>query len=100
MPARPRTVYAALEAVKGHNDKYLIVDSQVAAQLVAANPDFAYAQIEGLEAEQYGVVAKKGNTALIEKVNAALDELLVKDSSGKNQIDKWFEKYSAIEPAE
>ena len=53
-----------------------------------------------LEAEQYGVVAKKGNTALIEKVNAALDELLVKDSSGKNQIDKWFEKYSAIEPAE
>ena len=93
-------VLSALEAVKGHNDKYLIVDSQVAAQLVAANPDFAYAQIEGLEAEQYGVVAKKGNTALIEKVNAALDELLVKDSSGKNQIDKWFEKYSAIEPAE
>ncbi len=93
-------VLAALESIKGNADKYLIVDSQVAAQLVAENTDFAYATIEGLEAEQYGVVAKKGNTALIEKVNAALDELLAKDDSGKSQIDKWFEQYSAIEPAE
>lgn len=93
-------VLSALEAVKGHEDKYLIVDSQVAAQLVASNSDFAYASIEGLDAEQYGVVAKKGNTALIEKVNAALDELLEKDSSGKSQIDKWFDQYSAIEPEE
>ena len=93
-------VLSALEAVKGHDDKYLIVDSQVAAQLVASNPDFAYAAIEGVEAEQYGVVAKKGNTALIEKVNAALDELLKKDASGKSQLEKWFDQYSAIEPEE
>ena len=91
-------VLAALEAVKGNNDKYLIVDSQVAAQLVAANPDFAYAAIEGLDAEQYGIVAKKGNTELIAKVNAALDELLAKGSDGKNQIEKWFDQYSAIAP--
>ena len=45
-------------------------------------------------------MAKKGNTALIEKVNAALDELLAKGADGKSQIDKWLEQYSAIEPAE
>lgn len=93
-------VLAALEAVKGNNDKYLIVDSQVAAQLVAENTDFAYAVIEGLDAEQYGVVAKKGNTDLIAKVNAALAELLAEDANGQSQIDKWFEQYSAIEPEE
>lgn len=93
-------VLAALEAVKGNNDKYLIVDSQVAAQLVAANTDFAYAAIEGLNAEQYGIVAKKGNTELIGKVNAALDELLAKGSDGKSQIEKWFDQYSAITPEE
>ena len=93
-------VLAALEAVKGNNDKYLIVDSQVAAQLVASNPDFAYAAIEGLDAEQYGIVAKKGNTDLIAKVNTALDELLAKGSDGKSQIEKWFDQYSAITPEE
>ena len=41
-----------------------------------------------------------GNTALIEKENAALDELLAKGADGKSQIDKWLEQYSAIEPAE
>ena len=93
-------VLSALQQMKGATDTYLIVDSQVAAQLVAANSDCAYAAIAGMDAEQYGIVAKKGNTALIEKVNAALDELLVKDANGKSQIDKWYDQYSAIEPAE
>lgn len=78
-------------------EEYLIVDSQVAAQLTADNDALSYAPIEGLEAEQYGVIAKKGNTDLIAKVNAALDELLVKDESGQNQIEKWFVQYSAVE---
>ncbi|MBO5240658.1 MAG: transporter substrate-binding domain-containing protein [Clostridia bacterium] len=89
-------VMAALEEMTTATNKtYLIVDSQVAAQLVAENTGISYAAIEGVEAEQYGVVAKKGNTALIEKVNAALEELLEKDANGKNQIEKWFVEYSA-----
>lgn len=76
---------------------YLIVDSQVAAQLVAENDNCAWATIEGTSPEEYGVVAKKGNTELIAKVNVALDELLtVDEATGKNQIEKWFEQYSAI----
>lgn len=94
-------VMAALQEVKtSGGNKYLIVDSQVAAQLATNDSDIAYAAIEGVEAEQYGVVAKKGNTALIEKVNAALDELLVKDADGKDQIEKWFVQYSAVEADE
>ena len=97
-PASFTQVLAALSDMKTATVKeYLIVDSQVAAQLVANDNTVSYAAIEGLEAEQYGVVAKKGNTALIEKVNAALAELLVKDESGKNQIEKWFVQYSTAE---
>ena len=90
-------VMTALEDMKSSSDKYLIVDSQVAAQLAASDSTLAYAAIEGVEAEQYGIVAKKGTTALIAKVNEALKELLKKDDSGKNQIEKWFVQYSAVE---
>ncbi len=91
-------VMAALEDMKTSNVKeYLIVDSQVAAQLAAEDSTISYAAIEGMDAEQYGIVAKKGNTTLIDKVNVALAELLVKDSSGKNQIEKWFVEFSQAE---
>ncbi len=90
-------VIAALEDMKSATAKeYLVVDSQVAAQLVADDNTLAYAQIEDMGPESYGIVAKKGNTEMIEKVNAALAELLKDDKTGKNQIEKWFEQYSAI----
>jgi polar amino acid transport system substrate-binding protein len=90
-------VMAALEDMKTATDKeFLIVDSQVAAQLVAEDNTLAYAQIEGMEAEKYGVVAKKGNSDMIAKVNAALTELLTDDADGKNQIEKWFDEYSVV----
>ena len=88
-------VLAALEDMKQATSKeYLIVDSQVAEQLVADDSSLACAQIEGMEAEKYGIVAKKGNSELIAKVNAALAELLQDDENGKNQIEKWFDEYS------
>ena len=90
-------VMAALQDMKQATSKeYLIVDSQVAAQLVAEDNTLSYAQIEGMEAEKYGIVAKKGNSALVEKVNAALAELLKDDADGKNQIEKWFDEYSVV----
>lgn len=90
------TVVAALQEMKDTANTYLIVDSQVAAQLVASNSDCAYSTIEGVDAESYGVVAKKGNTELIGKVNEAIKELLVKDADGKTQIDKWLAEYEAM----
>lgn len=91
------TVHAALEEIKTTSGCYLVVDSQVAAQLAAQNTGVSFAPIEGITAEQYGIIAKKGNTALIEKVNAALAELLVEDTQGKNQIEKWFDLYNVYE---
>lgn len=91
-----KEVVAALQEMKDTANTYLIVDSQVAAQLVASNNDCAYSTIEGVDAESYGVVAKKGNTELIGKVNEAIKELLVKDDDGKNQIDKWLAQYEAM----
>ena len=89
-------VLAALQDMKTANTAtYLVVDSQVAAQLASDDSTLSYAPIEGVEAEQYGIVAKKGNVALIEKVNAALAELLQEDANGSNQIEKWFIEYSA-----
>ena len=49
-----------------------------------------------MDEESYGVVAKKGNTELIGKVNEAIKELLEKDSDGKTQIDKWLAQYEAM----
>ena len=46
------------------------------------------------------VVDDDGNTELVEKVNAALAELLQDDENGKNQIEKWFEQYSVVADAE
>ena len=95
------SVFTALDEIKSANgSKYLIIDSQVAKQLTANDNTIAYATIEDVDAESYGVVAKKGNTALIAKVNAAIAELLVKDSSGKTQIDKWYEQFEVIAPEE
>jgi len=82
-------------AIRKIRKKPLSYTPKQAAQLVASDNTISYAAIEGLEAEQYGIVAKKGNTALIEKVNAALAELLKKDADGKDQIEKWFVEHSA-----
>ena len=90
----------ALEYLKTSPSTYLVLDSYVAAQFCAQNNDIAYATIEDVAAESYGIVAKKGNSKLIEKVNGCIDELLQEDENGKTQIDKWYDKFSVIEPEE
>lgn len=92
----------ALQEVKtASSSTYLVIDSYVAAQFCAKDDSVAYAKIEGVDGgESYAIVAKKGNKELINKVNVCIGELLVKDENGKTQIDKWYEKYDAIEPAE
>ncbi len=100
--ARSFSEYAvALQELKSAQETtYLVVDSYVAAQFCAKDDTIAYATIEGVEAESYGIVAKKGNTALIEKVNVCIKELLEKDADGKTQIDKWYAQYDALTPEE
>lgn len=85
-----------LQAVQDMKDgvvDYIIVDNSVAEQLCQNNSGYSYSTCEGAEPEKYAAVAKLGNTELIEKVNAAIAELLVKNADGKSQIDLWLEQY-------
>ena len=56
---------------------------------------FAKEQSSGAEGEadspveeQYAIAVTKGNTELLDAINAVLAELLVKDASGKTEIEK------------
>ena len=46
----------------------------------------------------YGLYVLSANDG--EKVNGCIDELLQEDENGKTQIDKWYDKFSVIEPEE
>ncbi len=83
----------AVEEVKSGDADYIVVDNAVAEQLCDSNEGFSYKVCEGATPEKYAAVCKKGNTELLEKVNAAIAELLQKDKDGKTQIDKWLEEY-------
>lgn len=72
---------------------YVIVDNAVAEQLCAEYADCSFAVCEGAAPEQYAAVVKLGNTELLDKVNAAIAELLEKNADGKSQIDLWLEEY-------
>ena len=85
-----------LQAIQDMKDgvvDYIIVDNAVAEQLCEGNSGYSFSTCEGAEPEKYAAVAKLGNTELIEKVNAAIAELLVKNADGKSQIDLWLEEY-------
>ena len=85
----------AIEDMKQGTVDYIVVDNAVAEQLCEANSDYTFSVCAGAEPEKYGAVVKLGNTALLEKINAAIDELLVKNADGKSQIDLWLEQYMA-----
>ena len=47
--------------------------------------------------EQYAICVTKGNTELLDAINAVLEELLVKDADGKTQIEKMVMKHMGME---
>ncbi len=81
--------YVAVNDI-GQGCDYVIIDRLTAIQLVANNEGLACSQIADLEAEEYGIAVKKGNTELLTKINAILEKLL---EDGK--IDQWLEEHSA-----
>ena len=76
----------------------VIVDELPAKYIVANNTKgfvcypLYYSGAEGEDdspvEEQYAIAVTKGNTELLEAINEVLAELLVKDESGKTQIEK------------
>ena len=47
--------------------------------------------------EEYAICVTKGNTELLDAINAVLAELMVKDESGKTQIEKMVMKHMGFE---
>jgi polar amino acid transport system substrate-binding protein len=53
----------------------IVCDSTVASSYVGEDSEFVQTWIQDSDAEEFGVCIKKGNTELLEKINAALDEM-------------------------
>ena len=47
--------------------------------------------------EQYAICVTKGNTELLDAINAVLAELLVKDANGKTEIEKMVMKHMGLD---
>lgn len=80
----------AVESLKNGKVDCVVIDGEVAKALVAAN--------EGLEIiadaysiEEYAIALKKGNTELLDKINAALEQLLA-DGTIDTIMDKYIEE--------
>ena len=81
---------AVLAVVNGQADA-MIIDSAPASSYVAANEGLAILD-ESFADEEYAIAVKKGNTELLDKINAALEKL---ESSG--ELQKIVDKYIATE---
>ena len=80
----------AVESLKNNKIDCVVIDGEVAKALVNAN--------EGLEIiadaysiEEYAIALKKGNTELLDKINAALEQLL-EDGTIDTIMDKYIEE--------
>ena len=82
------------------NDIDAIIVDQLPAQYIVSNSTkglkcypLYYSAAEEGEAdepviEHYAIAVTKGNTELLNAINAVLDELLVKDANGQTKIEK------------
>lgn len=69
---------------------YVIIDRLTAMQIVANSTGLSCSQIAGLDAEEYGIAVKKGNTELLEVVNRVIQRLL-----DEGKIDQWLADHAA-----
>lgn len=67
---------AILELVNGKCD-VVVIDSATAKNYVADNPGLKIVEDNNaFEGEEYGIAVKKGNTELLNKINASLEKML------------------------
>lgn len=89
MPTYATNVLAFEDLKIGRVDA-VVADEVVAKYYISENPDAKLVALDdNFGSEQYGIAAKKGNTELINNLQAALDEL---NSNGKSAeiSKKWF----------
>ena len=81
-----------MELVNGKCDA-VVIDSATAAKYVADNEGLIIVEDESaFENEEYGIAVKKGNTELLNKINASIQKML-----DDNTIAELGDKYSVAE---
>lgn len=81
--------FEAIEALLQKKIDAVVIDGDTAKEFVAANDDLAILE-EVLTEEQYAIAVAKGNTALLDQINAAIDEL-----QAEGKLDEIKAKYSS-----
>ena len=67
---------AVLDLVNGKSD-VVVIDSATAQKYVSDNPGLVIVEDStAFESEEYGIAVKKGNTELLDMINAAIEEML------------------------
>ncbi|MFC5542359.1 MAG: amino acid ABC transporter substrate-binding protein [Bacilli bacterium] len=79
----------ALQDLKNGRVDAVVIDKVVIEYYMTQEPDTFKILDEELAPEQYGVGVKKGNEALLEKLQAALDEMN-EDGTAAEISEKWF----------
>ncbi len=78
----------AVEALKVGDVDCVIIDNEPAKSFVAANTGLAILDTE-YAVEEYAIAIKKGNTELLNKINAALEELIA-DGTVAGIVNKYI----------
>lgn len=78
----------AIQALLSGQVDCVVIDDQPAQAYVKANPSLVILDTE-FTVEDYAIAVAKGNTAMLEKVNQALSELIA-DGSVQKVIDKYI----------
>ena len=79
---------AATQALNNGQVDCVVIDSAVADNLVATNPGLTTLETEYAN-EDYAIGVAKGNTALLDAINGALNEL-IEDGTVQSIIDKYI----------
>jgi polar amino acid transport system substrate-binding protein len=97
----------AADAITQAKSVDVVIIDELPAQFITDKNDglvclpLYYAGGEGEEdsptEEQYAICVTKGNTELLEAINAVLEEYLVADENGENQIQKLVMKHMGLE---
>jgi len=90
----------AADGIKSHLNHVVIVDELPAKYIVNRTPQFACLPLyqttsTGIEPvqEQYAIAVNKDQPELLSAINETLSEMLIRDSSGYNEIEKLVLKY-------
>ncbi len=83
---------AVMELVNGKAD-VVVIDSATAGKYVSDNEGLKIVEdLDAFASEEYAIAVKKGNTELLDKINASIDKLLA-----EGKVAEFSDKYSVAE---